>query len=117
MSQCRHRFLEVQYQRSAAAGEVEHTERTVLFLVNAWSLARPDKAAATAVAAARAAPEQETAAKQAVSEAESAAKRTAEVGCDTKPDADRSTANLQHPHSMASTNNAARSCTQHCQNP
>ena len=78
---CRHRFLELQYERAATAGQPEHTDRTVLFLVDAWSLAQPDDGAATAVAAAREAPEQETAAKQAVSEAKSAAKRAAEVGC------------------------------------
>jgi len=84
--------LEFQYQRVAAAGEPEHTERTVLFLVDAWALARPDDAAASAIAAAREAPEKETAAKQAVSEAETAAKRAAEVGFPTKSNADQSTA-------------------------
>ena len=75
--------MEVQYQRTATAREPEHAEHTVLFLVDAWSLARPDEAAATAVAAAKAAPDQETAAKHAVSEAESAAKRASEVDCQT----------------------------------
>ena len=76
---CRHRFLEVQYRRAANNGAKEHTERTVIFLVNAWSLARPDPAAAAVVCAAESAPAREVAAKQAVAAAERLAKEAAEV--------------------------------------
>ena len=104
----RHRFLEVQYQRAAVAGYPEHTERTVLFLVDAWSLAQPDEAAAATIAAAGAAPEQETAAKQAVGEAQSAATRASEVTADIS---DHIVMNWNHREH----DGTACLCTLHCQ--
>lgn len=64
------RFAEYDYLRSAKKDVPEHTERTVLFLVDAWSLAQDDVAAAEAVAKARDAPAAELAARKEALEAD-----------------------------------------------
>lgn len=68
--------------RSAGKDTQEHTEHTVLFLVDAWTLAQPDAAAAQAIAKAKGAPAAELAARKeavAADEAEASAAKVLEV--------------------------------------
>ena len=76
---CRHRFADIRYERAAKNGGPEHTEHSLMYLVDASALARPDEVAAAAVMAAREAPAREAAAKRAVAEAEAASKEAAQV--------------------------------------
>ena len=76
---CRERFTEYSYLRSAGKDTQEHTEHTVLFLVDAWTLAQPDAAAAEAIAKAKEAPAAELAARKEAVEADEAEASAAKV--------------------------------------
>jgi uncharacterized protein YdbL (DUF1318 family) len=76
---CRERFAECSFLRCAGKDAPEHTEHTVLFLVDAWTLAQPDAAAAGAIAQAREAPAAELAARKEAVEADEAEAAAAKV--------------------------------------
>jgi hypothetical protein len=78
-SHCRERFTEYSYLRGAGKGTLEHTEHTVVFLVDAWTLAQPDAAAAVAIAKAKEAPAAELAARKEAVEADEAEASAAKV--------------------------------------
>lgn len=69
----RHKFTEYSYLRlPKKSGGEEHTERSVVFLVDAWSLAQHDTAAEEAIEKAKSAPAAEEQAKKESKEAEDA---------------------------------------------
>lgn len=74
--------MEYQYLRPATEHVPEHMEHVVVYLVDAWHVAEPDRVAESALSLARAAPAAEAAAKKLMDEAE-AAYKIAEQVCDT----------------------------------